>query len=407
MPEEGKKAAEIAEGPFCAPTKNIGLRGVAVADTMISDVDGEVGRLIYRGYDITTLAEQATYEEVVHLLLYQRLPTRSELQAMALAMNEFRTLPGAVVQALRALPPGTSPMDMLQAMIPLLGIYDPDLPDDGKEAHYRKALRLIARMPLVVTAWDRVRNGREVVPADHHLSHAANLLYTLHGRAPDAQTARDMDVCLVLHAEQTFNASSFAARQIASTRAHLYACIAGAVGALSGGLHGGANTQVKEMLEAIGSVDRVRAYVVKTLASGGRVMGMGHAVYKVLDPRAKVLGEMARRLAEKTGERRWYEITEEVRRVTAEEFAKRHGGETIWPNVDFYTPTVYTAMGIPTDMFTAIFAVARVVGWAAHVIEEKFAEAQPKPALYRPTADYVGNYCGPQGCAWVPLDQRQ
>ena len=407
MPEESRKADDEADGPFCPPTKNIGLRGVPVADTMISDVDGEVGRLIYRGYDIAALAENATYEEVVHLLLYHRLPTIGELQSITLAMNEFRTLPGAVVQALRALPSGTTTMDMLQAMVPLLGIYDPDLLDDGKEAHYRKALRLISRMPLVVTAWDRIRNGKDVVTADHHLSHAANLLYTLHGRVPDARTARDLDVCLVLHAEQTFNASSFTARQIASTRAHLYACVGGAVGALSGGLHGGANTQVKEMLEEIGSVDRARAYVVRTLASGERVMGMGHAVYKVLDPRAKILGEMARRLAESTGDRRWYEITEEVRRVTTEEFAKRHGGEAIWPNVDFYTPTVYTAMGIPTDMFTAIFAVARVVGWSAHVIEEKFAEAQPKPALYRPTADYVGNYCGPQGCAWVPIDKRQ
>jgi len=389
----------------CPPTKNIGLRGVVVADSNISRVDGEKGELIYRGYRIEDLAQQGTFEEIVHLLLFGELPSADEYQALKRSLADSRDLPGAVVDALRASPTNAATMDVLQGMIPLLGAQDPDLTDESKEANRRKSLRLIARLGLVVAAWDRIRKGRGIVESRPELDHAANLLYTLHGETPDPETARDLDVCLILHADHSFNASTFTARQIASTRAHIYACVAGAVGSLSGELHGGANARVYQMLREIGSADKVSDYVARTLDEGGRIMGMGHAVYKVIDPRAKILGPMAERLGEATGRGELYELSEQVRQVTAKEFKKRKDIE-IHPNVDFYSASVYTMMGFDVDLFTPLFAVSRVAGWTAHVIEEKFAEAQQKPALYRPRAEYAGNYCGPEGCEWIPLDKR-
>ena len=385
--------------------KNIGLRGIVVADSTISNVDGEQGILIYRGYDIFPLADQGTYEEIVHLLLRDHLPDPSELNELKKELARWRSLPAAVITTLKTFPREARPMDVLQGMVSVLAMQDPELGDETREGSYRKALRLVARLPLVASAWDRIRNGKEPVEARPDLDHAANFLYTLHGKAPDPQEARIMDVILILHAEHGFNASTFTARQIASTRAHIYAATSGAVGSLSGELHGGANSQVYRMLQEIGSVDNVRAYVNKTLDSGGRIMGMGHAVYKVTDPRARILGPMAAQLAQKRGHPEMYEIAEEVRRVTTEEMKKRKGRE-IHANVDFFSAVVNHLIGIPVDMFTPVFAIGRVAGWTAHFIEERFGEAQAKPTIYRPTAEYVGRYCGLDGCEWTPLDQR-
>lgn len=296
-------------------------------------------------------------------------------------------------------------MDVLQATVPILGMYDPELGDQSREANYRKAIRLIARLPLTVAAWDRIRNGREVVEPSPDLDHAANFLYTLHGVIPDPETARIMDVVLILHAEHSFNASTFTARQIASTRAHIYAAIAGALGSLSGELHGGANTEVYKMLQEIGSVNNVQAYVTKTLDQGGRIMGMGHAVYKVTDPRAQILGPMAAKLAEKAGTAELYQIAEEVSRVTTAEMQKRKG-RRIYPNVDFFSALVNYLIKVPIDLFTPVFAIGRVAGWAAHYLEERFGEAEAKPTIYRPTAEYTGRYCGLEGCEWQPMEQR-
>jgi citrate synthase len=333
------------------------------------------------------------------------VPTKAELAALKASLAEERYLPSAIVDAMRTLPAQTRPMDVLQAMVPMLGAYDPDLADESRAANGRKALRLIARFPLIVSAWYRLRQGLDIVRPSPDLNHAANFLYTMHGVKPDPETARDMDVILVVHAEHSFNASTFACRQVASTQAHIYASIGAALGALSGDLHGGANEEVRRMFEIIGAKENARDYVIKTLDAGGKIMGMGHAVYKTVDPRARFLQPMARRLAEQTGDFRWFEINEEVAQVTAEEF-KRRKNIAIYPNVDFYAATVYSLMGIPTDLFTPIFAVARVAGYAAHFMEERFAEAQPKPALYRPGAEYVGRYCGEEGCEFVPLDER-
>lgn len=388
------------------PTKNVGLRGIVVADSTISNVDGENGILIYRGYDIFPLAQHGTYEEVVHLLLRSKLPNVAELHALKAELAEWRTLPGAVVDTLQTLPRSAVPMDVLQAALPILGMQDSELGDETREASYRQALRLVVRLPLVVSAWERIRNGRKVVEPRPDLDHAANFLYTLHGEKPDPESARIMDVVLILHAEHSFNASTFTARQIASTWAHLYAAVSGALGSLSGALHGGANIRVYQMLKEIGSVDRVREYVTGILDSGGRIMGMGHAVYKVTDPRANILGPLAASLAEKKGQPQLYQIAEEVRRVTTEEMKKRKGRE-IHANVDFFSALVNALIGVPVDMFTPVFAVGRIAGWAAHYIEERFGEASAKPTIYRPAAEYVGRYCGLEGCEWVPLEQRE
>lgn len=390
----------------CAPPKNIGLRGIVVADSNICKVEGKAGKLNYRGFDVLTLADNSTFEEVIHLLLYDVLPTDGQLSALKKELAEYRYLPSFLVDFLKQLPASTTPMEVLQSAVAVMGASDPDISDESKEANLRKAMRLIARLPLVTTAWDRIRNGKEAVEASPDLDHAANLLFTLHNKIPDPETARDMDLCLILHAEHSFNASTFTARQIASTRANMYAAISGAIGSLSGELHGGANARVFEMLQNIGNVENVRPYVTKSLDEGGRIMGMGHAVYSTLDPRAKVLGPMSKRLSEKTGDSKFYDISEEVLEVTREEFKSRKGVD-INANVDFFSASVYHMMGFKKDLFTPLFAISRVSGWATHVIEEKFAEAQPKPALYRPRAEYSGRYCGPEGCDWVPVNQRK
>lgn len=386
-------------------TKNIGLRGIVVADSTISSVNGEKGILIYRGYDIGALAREGTFEEVIHLLLHCELPTADELDALRRDLAECRFLPEAVLDALRTLPKEATPMDVLQASLPLLAMHDSEEATADPACVHGQALKLICRLPLVIAAWERLRSGRQVVAARADLGHAANFLYTLHDEVPDEKTARIMDVILILHADHGFNASTFTARQIASTRAHLYAAIAGALGSLSGELHGGANYRVYQMLQRIGSKDRVREFVTHALDNKERIMGMGHAVYKVTDPRAKILGPMAAELAGQAGHPELYQIAEEVRQFTTAEMKRRKGRE-IYANVDFFSAIVNSMLGIPTDMFTPVFAISRVAGWCAHYLEERFGGANAKPTIYRPKAEYIGRYCGPEGCAWTPLQKR-
>jgi citrate synthase len=385
--------------------KNIGLRGVKVADTRISDVDGERGILIYRGFNICDLVSYSTFEEVSFLLLNDRLPTQEELKAFQKMLVSERGVPEAVLDFMKKLPPSAHPMDVLQASVPMLGSYDPELHEETKEANLRKAARLIAKSPAVVAGWDRIRKGLEPVTPRSELTHAGNFLYLLSGIPPDPDTARDFDICLILHAEHSFNASTFAGREVASTHAHMYASIAAAIGALSGELHGGANSEVMRMLLEIEEMGRVKSWVAGKLGRGGKIMGMGHAVYHTQDPRATILRGICERLARRTGDPHWYELTKAIEGATQEEFRKMKGKE-IYANVDFYSASAYHMMGIPTDLFTPVFALSRISGWAAHIIEEKFAEAQPKPELYRPDADYIGTYCGPEYCEYIPIEKR-
>ena len=388
-----------------AMAKNIGLRGIKVADTRISDVDGEKGNLIYRGLNIYDLVVYSTFEEVSFLLLKDHLPTQQELKKFQSELVSEREVPRAVYELMRLMPSATHPMDILQATVSLLAGFDLQIRDESREANLKKAIRLIGKIPTIVAAWDRYRNGKEPVRPRPDLTHAGNFLYMLSGSPPDPDTVRDFDVCLILHAEHSFNASTFAGREVASTHAHLYASVAAAIGALSGDLHGGANSEVMKMLIEIGEVKRVKSWVFEKLQKGGKVMGMGHAVYHTEDPRATILRGICEKLADRVKDRRWIELSKAIEAATKEEFRKLKGKE-IYPNVDFYSALVYHMMGIPRDLFTPLFTISRISGWAAHIIEEKFAEAQPKPELYRPDADYIGTYCGPQACEYIPIEKR-
>lgn len=385
--------------------KNIGLRDIPVADTLICGIDAKKGVLIYRGYDVLDLAANSTYEETVFLLLEMRLPMAQELAEFTKRLSFFRQVPEAVIQAMRLRPSSASPMDVLQGAAAFLADYDPNVRDESRPAEVDRGLRIIGAFPTLVAAWERIRKGLPVVPPDPSLSHAADFLRMLTGNRADPQTERDLDACLILHAEHSFNASTFTARAVASTRSHTYGAVAAAVASLAGELHGGANTQVMMMLEEVGSKDRVRQWVTERLEAGKRIMGLGHAVYEVDDPRVKILKPMAEAIAKRKGQEHWYDLAVEIERVAKEEF-QRLKGRYIPTNVDFYSAPTYHAMGIPKDLFTPIFAVARTAGWVAHIIEERLGEAQGKPQLYRPQADYIGSYCGPDKCEWKPLEKR-
>lgn len=389
--------------------KNTGLRGVTVADTKISYIDGEHGILIYRGYRIEELAQRSTFPEVAHLLLKGNLPDKKQLAEFNAQLVSYRDVPGYILDAFRKIPREASPMDVLQGAVPLLALADPELADESRDANLRKAFRLVARLPVVIAAWNRIRQGLDPLPSDNALSHAGNFLWQLTGQKPSTQMAGDLDVCLVLHADHTFNASTFACREVVSTKAHMYAGVAAGVGALSGSLHGGANERVMRMLEQlekeVSSADEVAGWVQARLERGEKIMGMGHAVYKTDDPRSKILRVMSERMGRETGRAHWYEyltiIEKEALRIL-----EAKGKPTIKTNVDFFSGSVYAMMGIPTDIMTPVFAISRISGWCAHIIEEKFGEAQEKPALYRPQAEYVGDYCGDMGCVFIPLDER-
>ena len=385
-------------------TKNIGLRGIEVADTRISNIDGEKGKLIYRGFDILDLTKNSTFEETAYLLLYDSLPTKPQLDEFNAKLIDARYIPKQMQKNMGNWRKDADPMDMLQAFVSALaGYYDEEF--SNKEASYDKAINLIAKVPTIVASWQRIRNGLEPVEPDSSLGHAANFLYMMFGEKPDSEVEKIFDVCLILHADHTFNASTFTARQVASTRAHMYSAASAAIGALSGELHGGANTEVMKMLLEIEELDKVEGWIKEKMNVGERIMGMGHAVYKTYDPRAQVLKELSRKLAEKTKDP-WFDITEKVETTTISEM-KSQKDRDIYPNVDLYSASLYYMLKIPMDLNTPIFAISRVVGWAAHIIEEKFAEAAPKPALYRPKATYVGKYCGPQGCEYQTLDLRK
>ena len=384
-------------------TKNIGLRNIEVADTKISAIDGINGKLIYRGYDILDLVKKSTFEETACMLLNDDLPTQDMLKDFFNDLVASREIPSGIEKNLRNMPKTSNPMDVLQSMVSALAVYDTEKTDD-RPTNYRKAIQLIAKIPTIVAYWDRIRSGKELVMPSKKLNHAGNFLYMLTGDEPDNELTRILDICLILHAEHSFNASTFAAREVVSTRAHMYAAVSAAIGALSGELHGGANYQVMQMLFDIKTEDRAESWVKEKIVQGKKIMGMGHAVYKTFDPRAEVLRELSRRLSEKTGEP-WFKITKKIEDTTAEEMKKIKGAD-IFPNVDLYSASTYYMLKIPPDLNTPIFAISRVAGWTSHIIEEKFAEAAPKPMLYRPKAVYVGKYCGPSGCEYIPLDKR-
>jgi citrate synthase len=386
--------------------RNIGLRNIEVADTKISSIDGENGKLIYRGYDILDLVNHSTFEETSYLLLFGELPDKTQLDEFSYKLKQSRKLPQLLITNLQNRPKTAHPMDVLQSAVPSLADFDENIYSDTKEDNIKRAISLISKIPSIVSAWNRIRNGLDIIEPDEELKHSANFLYMVFGRKPTFEEEKVFDICLILHAEHSFNASTFAAREIASTRAHMYSCICGAIGALSGELHGGANVEVMKMLLDINSSKNiVETWIQDKLNEGKRIMGMGHAVYRTTDPRADILERLAKSVC-KNENYKWYEITRQVEQYTKQYIADLRK-QPIYPNVDLYSASLYYCMGFPVDLNTPIFAISRISGWAAHIIEEKFAEAAPKPALYRPKAVYVGKYCGPMGCEYTPLKKRK
>ncbi len=386
--------------------KNTGLRGVTVADTKVSFIDGKEGALVYRGYRIEDLVQNATFPEVAYLLLHGTLPNIDQLTDFNRKLQEASEIPAYLYESFENYPVDANPMDVLQSGVPLLAMIDPELSDDTKEANIRKAIRLIARLPMLVTGWHRIRQGLEPLSADNSLSHAGNFLWQLNGIKPSEKTADILDNCLVLHADHTFNASTFSCRQVVSSRAHMYAGVTAGIGALSGSLHGGANAMVMRMLLSLEEEKDIANWVQKQIKDGERIMAMGHAVYKTMDPRANFLKEMALGLGKDSGQEKLVNLSMQIEQAALAEFEKR-GKTDIKPNVDFYSASVYHLLGIPLDLMTPIFAISRIAGWTSHIIEEMTGEAQVKPALYRPKAEYVGQYCGLMGCEFEPLEKRK
>ncbi len=367
-----------------------GLEGVVATSTRLSDVRGDIGKLIYCGYDIDELAGRTTYEEVVHLLHHDRLPTLAELAELKQNLAGFRDLPRAVKQIIQKLPKSAPPMHAIRTAISTLGCFDTSADDDSMHAQRRKAMRLVAQIPVITAYFHRHRQGLPLIEPDYELGEAANFLFMLSGERPNAETESTMDVCYVLHAEHGMNASTFAARVTIATLSDMYSAITSAIGALKGPLHGGANEGVIKMLLEIGSLENVDAYIDDALAQKKKIMGIGHRVYKVLDPRAPHLKRMAQILAAKLGDPKWIQMSERI----AELMLQKKG---LHANVDFYSATVYFSLGIPTDLFTPIFAISRTAGWTANVLEQLSDNR-----LIRPQSLYTG----PVGLKVVPIGER-
>jgi citrate synthase len=366
------------------------MREVVAAQTKISDIDGEQGRLWYVGYDIADLAEHATFEEVVYLLHNLRLPTQDELDDL----NEFligeRELSPFLADVMPTLAQQASPMSMLRTGISAASAYDPDGWDESPEAQYRKALRLIAKTPTLIAQYHRLRTGQDVIPPNPKLPHAANFLWMLLGDEPLLEDADVLDTTFVLYADHTMNASTFTARIIASTLSDMFSAITGAIGALKGPLHGGANEESMLAAEQIGTPANAEAYVAERLQRHEKIMGFGHAVYRTMDPRATVLKRIAREAGERHDDTVWSEIFEALEETTFEQ-------KGLYPNVDLYAAGVYHVLGVPTDLMTPIFTLARMAGWTAHV-REQYADNK----VIRPGSEYVG----PRDRTYVPIEER-
>ncbi len=368
-----------------------GLEDIVACDSRICFIDGEKGKLLYRGYDAIELAERSTFEEVAYLLWYGRLPGKVEFDAFLDGFTGSMELPIRVTMVLRLFPRMATPMEVLRTAVSSMGHWDPDSGNTRLDACLRKAQRLTERMPLVITGHQRLRDGDEPIPPLPGKGIAFNFLYTLQGTPPDEETARILDACLILHADHELNASTFAARVTAATMSDMYSSVTSAIGALKGPLHGGANEQVMLMLEEIGDPAKAEKWVLDALSRKQKIMGFGHRVYRIEDPRAALLRRYAEQMSQRTGEMKWFEIAKEVERVVT-------ANTKVRPNVDFYSGIAYHLMGIPRELFTPVFAISRVVGWTAHILEQ-----WQNNRLIRPRANYVG----PTERHYVPIDERE
>ncbi len=370
-----------------------GLEGVVAAISAISYIDGLKGILVYRGYSIQSLAKHSTFEEVLYLLIHGELPTKPQLENLKKKLVEYRNI-DQIKDILKSLPKDARPMEVLRSIVSVLGIYCPDKFDFSKEIKLQKVLRVIAKLPVIVAAYDRIRNGREPVPQNPELDHAENFLYMLHGKKPDELDSKIMDLILILHADHGMNASTFSSLVTISTLSDIYSSMTSAIGTLKGQLHGGANERVLKMLKEIKTPENVKEWLDDAMEERKKIMGFGHRVYKAYDPRAKILKRYAKELSVKRNDTLYFEIGEKI-----EKYMIDHVGEKgIQPNVDFYSGIVLNHLGIPTDLFTPIFAVSRSVGWGAHVLE--YLESN---RLFRPRAIYNG----PLHLEYINIDNRE
>jgi 2-methylcitrate synthase len=370
-----------------------GLAGIPAAESRICFIDGQKGVLEYRGLPIEVLAERTSFEETTLLLIRGRLPAEAELRAFKRDLARHRRLKYRIVDLLKCLPESGHPMDALGSSVAAMGMFYPSKEVQDAEVQSQAALRLIAKLPTLVAAYHRLRRGDEALAPRDDLEHAANFLWLLHGDDPDPFVARVLDVCLILHAEHSMNASTFSARVTGSTLADPYSVISAAVSTLAGPLHGGANEDVVGMLREIGSVGNVRPYIEKHIRENRKIAGFGHRVYKVKDPRAGILEKMAVGVCDRLGGTVLYDIARETEKVVTEHL----GPKGIYPNVDFYSGIVYDRMGIPTDLFTPIFAIARVAGWLAHWIEQL-----ANNRIFRPGQSYIGE----RSKEFTPIERR-
>jgi len=370
-----------------------GLDNVYVKESKICFIDGEASKLFYRGYSIEGLAANSTFEETAYLLIYGWLPTRSQLEQFAQRIESYRTLDPPISELIRSFPISSDPMDVLRTVVSSLGLYDAHPLGGDTDARIDKGLRILAKAPTIVSAFDRIRNGKQPIPPKPGLHHAADFLYMLSGKEPDAYDAHVMDVALILHAEHEMNASTFACTVTASTLADMYSIITSGIGTLRGPLHGGANEEALRTVMEVGDASRAEGYVVDALAHKRRIMGFGHRVYKTWDPRYLILKDLGQELAVKKGQTKLFDTA-----VAIEMSARKHlEGSPIFPNVDSYSGVVFHTLGIPTDLFTPIFVMSRVSGWVAHTIEYLQANR-----LIRPKALYVGK----TGLSYVTPDSR-
>ncbi len=373
-----------------APAPNTGLEDVVVSTSSICFIDGDRGRLLYRGYDIHDLVAHSTFEETAYLLWHGELPRKAELERFRKALASQRRLPPRVMALLKSFPRKAEPMDVVRTAVSALGLYDPEATDNSREATLRKAVRIQAQVPTIVAAWARIRKGKPVIAPSPRLGLAANFLAMLTGKKPSDLAAKAMDTALILHADHELNASTFACRVTMATLSDLYSGIVSGIGALKGPLHGGANVGVIRMLLEIGDVDKAEAWIKSALAQKKRIMGFGHRVYHTEDPRATHLRRMSEALGREAGELRWYEMSRIIERVVKEQ-------KGLNANVDFYSASTYYSMGIDPDLYTPIFVVSRVSGWSAHALEQ-----QANNRLIRPRAEYTG----PRQAEYVPLERR-
>lgn len=372
-----------------------GLEGVIAAESRICRIDGENGKLFYRGYSIEDLVAHSDYEEVTYLLLFEELPTRQELDEFRVRMRNSRPLTPEVIEMIRHYPKNGSPMELLQSVISYLSATVEHQIKHSPTCNCRKTLHQIAQLAVVLATYCRFREGNDYLEPRQDLSHGANFLYLLHGREPSEEEGRIMDQAFVMHAEHGFNASTFTARVVASTLATCYCSISAGIGALSGPLHGGANEPVLEMIDEIGELDKVDAWIEKALSEKRKVMGMGHRVYKAKDPRAIIMDQQLKELSDRKGDDRLYQFLHQIESSFRARMETK--GKPIYPNVDFVSGSVYAMLGIPRYLFIPIFAVARSAGWLAHILEQR-----ENNRLYRPRSLYVG----PEARPFVPIDKR-